>query len=198
MDIIKDCFKAIKIIVVLWIITAVIYPLIILGVGQNFFKYQANGSIMVNLESKPIGSYLIGQQFRSDKYFQGRPSAIRYSQGKSVRSTGISGGSNFAPSNKDLVSRVVEQANKLRDENVESLPELIYTSGSGLDPHISVKAAIEQIDRIARNRNLQPKEVKEVVDQYIDGRFLWIFGEPGVNILRLNYFLDLRDVNKIS
>jgi potassium-transporting ATPase KdpC subunit len=198
MVIFRDLFRAFRIILVLWIITAVIYPLIILGVGQSFFKYQANGSIMVNLEAKPIGSVLIGQQFKSDKYFQGRPSAVRYSQGKSVRNTGISGGSNLAPSNKDLVSRVVTQANKLRDENVEALPELIYASGSGLDPHISVKAAIEQIDRIARTRSLQPKEVKEIVEQYIDGRFLWIFGEPGVNILRLNYFLDLRDVNKIS
>jgi K+-transporting ATPase ATPase C chain len=181
---------------VFWVLTAIVYPLLILAVGQVAFPFQAKGSMMQNIEGQPIGSTLIGQQFRTDRYFHGRPSTIRYSQGKQAKPTGISGASNLAPSNPDLLSRIVEQANTLKDENIKPPADLVYTSGSGLDPHISVEAAEEQLDRVARARSVQPDEIKPLIDRYTDGRFLGIFGEPGVNVLRLNYALDLKEQNR--
>lgn len=196
MSIIREIIRAIRVTLVLWLLTAIIYPLVILGVGQVFFPSQANGSIMVNIDDKPIGSTLIGQVFTSDQYFHGRPSTVRYSQGKRARSTGISGASNLAPSNPELLNRIVEQANQFRDENIQPTADLIYTSGSGLDPHISLKAVRQQLERVARARNIKEEEILPLINQYTDERFLWIFGEPGVNILRLNYALDLQEINR--
>jgi potassium-transporting ATPase KdpC subunit len=196
MSIVRNITRAIRMTLVFWVLTAIVYPLVILAVGQVAFPFQANGSMMQNIEGQPIGSALIGQQFRTERYFHGRPSTIRYSQGKQAKPTGISGASNLAPSNPDLLSRIVEQANSLRDENIEPMADLVYTSGSGLDPHISVKAAREQLDRVARARSVQPDEIKPLIDRYTDGRFLGIFGEPGVNVLRLNYALDLKEQNR--
>jgi potassium-transporting ATPase KdpC subunit len=197
MSIVRNITRAIRMTLVFWVLTAIVYPLVILAVGQVAFPFQANGSIIYNnIEGPPIGSALIGQQFRTERYFHGRPSTIRYSQGKQAKPTGISGASNLAPSNPDLLSRIVEQANSLRDENIEPMADLVYTSGSGLDPHISVKAAREQLDRVARARSVQPDEIKPFIDRYTDGRFLGIFGEPGVNVLRLNYALDLKEQNR--
>lgn len=173
-------------------LTAIIYPLLILLVGQlPLLHEKANGSIKFNSQDQPYGSALIGQQFRSERYFQGRPSTVRYSQGKNAKPTGLSGASNLAPSNPDLLNRVVEKANQLKDDNIEPVADLIYTSGSGLDPHISLKAAREQFERVARARNIRPDELVPLLNKYTEGRFLGIFGEPGVNILRLNYALDL-------
>jgi potassium-transporting ATPase KdpC subunit len=196
MSIVRNITRAIRMTLVFWVLTAIVYPLVILGVGQVAFPFQAKGSMMQNIEGQPIGSALIGQQFRTERYFHGRPSTVRYSQGKQAKPTGISGASNLAPSNPDLLSRIVEQANSLRDENIEPLADFVYTSGSGLDPHISVKAAREQLDRVARSRSVQPDEIKPLIDRYTDGRFLGIFGEPGVNVLRLNYALDLKEQNR--
>ena len=196
MSIVRNITRAIRMTLVFWVLTAIVYPLVILAVGQVAFPFQARGSMMQNIEGQPIGSALIGQQFRTDRYFHGRPSTIRYSQGKQAKPTGISGASNLAPSNPDLLKRIVEQANSLRDESIEPMADLVYTSGSGLDPHISVKAAREQLDRVARARSVQPDEIKPLIDRYTDGRFLGIFGEPGVNVLRLNYALDLKEQNR--
>lgn len=195
MTIVRTLTKALRLSLVLWLLVAVIYPLIILGVGQTVFPKQANGTIVQNLQGQPIGSELIGQLFRSDKYFHGRPSTVRYSQGKKAQITGISGASNLAPSNPDLLNRVVEEANKLQEDNIKPLPDLIYTSASGLDPHISRDATGEQLERVARARGVRPDEIYSLINKYTEDRFLKIFGEPGVNILRLNYALDLRDVN---
>ncbi|MBW4670126.1 MAG: K(+)-transporting ATPase subunit C [Cyanomargarita calcarea GSE-NOS-MK-12-04C] len=196
MSIVRNITRAIRMTLVFWVLTAIVYPLLILAVGQVAFPFQAKGSMMQNIEGQPIGSTLIGQQFRTDRYFHGRPSTIRYSQGKQAKPTGISGASNLAPSNPDLLSRIVEQANTLKDENIKPPADLVYTSGSGLDPHISVEAAEEQLDRVARARSVQPDEIKPLIDRYTDGRFLGIFGEPGVNVLRLNYALDLKEQNR--
>ncbi|QSJ20792.1 K(+)-transporting ATPase subunit C [Nostoc sp. UHCC 0702] len=197
MSFIKETFKVIRITLVLWLITAIIYPLAILVVGQGLFPSKANGSVMLNLESverKPIGSALIGQVFSSERYFQGRTSVVRYSQGRKAKPTGISGASNLAPSNPELLNRIIEQANKFGEESIEPTADLIYTSGSGLDPHISLKAARQQIERVARARNIKEDDILPLLDKYTDGRFLGIFGEPGVNILRLNYALDVQEI----
>lgn len=196
MSILRETIKAIRITLVLWLLAAIIYPLIILVLGQVFFPGQANGSIMVNIEAKPIGSALIGQIFTSERYFHSRPSTVRYSQGKKAKPTGISGASNLSPSNPELMNRVVEQANQFREENIQPTADLIYTSGSGLDPHISLKAARQQLERVARARNIKDDEILPLINKYTDGRFLWIFGEPGVNVLRLNYALDLQELNR--
>ena len=196
---IRDIFKAIRLTIVLWQLAAFIYPLFVLMVGQVFFPLQANGSIRQNIDGENYGSTLIGQKFVSEKYFQGRPSAVQYSIGKKSRPTGVSGGSNLAASDPNLHKRVAEEADLLREESIRPLAELIYTSASGLDPHISVEAARAQIDRVASARNLQEQEKREIeksIRQYTDRRFLGIFGEPGVNILQLNYELDLKDLSR--
>ncbi|BAZ53461.1 potassium-dependent ATPase subunit C [Nostoc sp. NIES-4103] len=193
---IKETFRVIRITLVLWLITGIIYPLAILVMGQGLFPYQAHGSVIQASESgerKPIGSALIGQVFSSERYFQGRPSVVRYSQGRKAKPTGISGASNLAPSNPELLNRIIEQANKFGEESIEPTADLIYTSGSGLDPHISLKAARQQIERVARARGIKEDDILPLLNKYTDGRFLGIFGEPGVNILRLNYALDLAD-----
>ncbi|MBD2205934.1 K(+)-transporting ATPase subunit C [Calothrix sp. FACHB-1219] len=196
MSIIREIIRAIRVTLVLWLLTAIIYPLLILVVGQGLFPSQANGSIMVNIDNNPIGSALIGQVFTSEKYFHGRPSTVRYSQGKRARPNGISGASNLAPTNPLLLERIVEQANQFQEESIQPTADLIYTSASGLDPHISLKTAREQVERVARARNIQEDEILPLINKYTDGRFLWVFGEPGVNILRLNYALDLQEINR--
>jgi K+-transporting ATPase ATPase C chain len=196
MVIIRETLRAIRITLILWLITALIYPLAILVIGQAIFPFQANGSVQVNIEGEPIGSALIGQIFTEDRYFQGRPSIVRYSQGRKAKPTGISGASNLAPSNPELLNRIIEQANQSQDPTTQSIEDLIYTSGSGLDPHISLKAARQQLSRVASARGMREDEILPLLNKYTDGRFLWIFGEPGVNVLRLNYALDLEDINR--
>ncbi|MEY3400966.1 MAG: potassium-transporting ATPase subunit C [Anabaena sp. CRKS33] len=196
MSMIREIFRAVRITVVVWLLTAIIYPLFILLVGQSIFPFSANGSIISNVNAQPIGSTLIGQGFISDRYFHGRPSAVRYSQGQKAQPTGISGGSNFAPTNPQLQERILKQAEELQNENKQAVADLIYTSASGLDPHISLKAAREQIARVAQARGIKEDDIIPLITKYIDGRFLGIFGEPGINILRLNYALDLQDINR--
>ncbi|MEA5571709.1 K(+)-transporting ATPase subunit C [Calothrix sp. UHCC 0171] len=193
----RNILKAIRISIVLWLLTAIIYPLLIFGVGQlPFLKDKANGSIVYNLKNQAYGSTLIGQVFTSDKYFHPRPSMVRYSQGKQGKPTGVSGASNLAPTNPKLINRVIETANELRDENLQPTADLIYTSASGLDPHISIKSARIQLERVARARNIKQEEIIPLINRFTDSRFLGIFGEPGVNVLRLNYTLDLNEFNR--
>ncbi|MEH2083401.1 MAG: K(+)-transporting ATPase subunit C [Nostoc sp.] len=193
MAIIRETIRAIFITLMLWLLTGIIYPLIILVVGQAFFPYQANGSIKYQ-NDEPIGSTLIGQVFTSERYFHSRPSTVRYSQGKKAKPTGISGASNLAPSNPELLKRILEEADKLREENLQPIADIIYTSGSGLDPHISLKAARQQLTRVAGARGVKEDEILRLINKYTDGRFLGIFGEPGVNVFRLNYALDFQDI----
>jgi K+-transporting ATPase ATPase C chain len=196
MSIIRDIIRALRLTLVIWILTALVYPIIVLGVGQVAFPDQANGSIMLNLQGEKIGSALIGQQFTGERYFHTRPSTINYSQGQEAQPTGISGASNLAPKSSVLINRILETANELKDEEVPPVADLIYTSGSGLDPHISVRAAREQLPRVANARDVQRQELIPFINKYTEGRFLGIFGEPGVNVLKLNYALDLEEFNR--
>lgn len=179
----------------LWVLTAIFYPLLVLFVGQIVFPYQANGSLITNNQT-PIGSALIGQPFASERYFLSRPSTTSYSTAdpkddkNNILKTGISGASNLAPSNPALQEQVQANLAKLQQANITPTADLIYTSGSSLDPHISLEAARAQIQRVAAARNLNPNQVEILVSKHTEGRFLGIFGEPGVNVLKLNIALD--------
>jgi K+-transporting ATPase ATPase C chain len=196
MRIIREILRALRMTLILWLITAIIYPVLILGVGQAALSFPANGSIVYNVDNQPIGSALIGQSFTSEKYFHSRPSAVKYSQGRKARPTGISGGSNLAPGSPELMNRIMETATQMQDDGLQLVPDLIYASGSGLDPHISLKAARQQLSKVAQARGIKEDEIIPLINKYTEGRFLWIFGEPGVNILRLNYALDLKEINQ--
>jgi K+-transporting ATPase ATPase C chain len=190
MSVVSSVGKGIRTTFVLWLICAIAYPLLILVVGF-IFPYQANGSVMTNNQGQVIGSALIGQAFTSDRYFTNRPSTIEYSQADTAKPTGVSGASNLAPSNSDLLKRVTESAQNLKNKQIQLIPaDLVYTSGSGLDPHISPEAAQAQLARVAQQRGLQPQEITALINKYTERRFLGIFGEPGVNVLKLNYALD--------
>jgi potassium-transporting ATPase KdpC subunit len=190
MNLVKDFGTAIRSTLVLWLLVAVIYPVFILIFGQVILPFQANGSILRNSQSVPIGSALIGQPFTSDRYFWSRPSTINYSTDKTAVPTGVSGASNLAPSNPDLPKRTKAEIDRLKLAGIPATNDLVYTSGSGLDPHLSLAAARNQVDRVARARNLAPNKVEIMMTQAINDRFLGIFGEPGVNVLKLNLALD--------
>jgi K+-transporting ATPase ATPase C chain len=199
MVIIRDILRAMRMTLILWLLTAIIYPLTILGFANFTVPISANGNIISNItDAQPIGSTLIGQSFTSEKYFHGRPSAVKYSQGKKAKPTGISGASNLAPSNLELTQRIQSQVSLFQDQNIQPLADLIYTSGSGLDPHISQKSAKQQLARVAQTRGMKEDDITPLIIKYTNGRFLGIFGEPGVNVLRLNYALDLQDINPLK
>jgi potassium-transporting ATPase KdpC subunit len=186
----SELLRALRSTLVLWVLTAILYPLLIWFIGQGLFPFQANGSLLKNSLGTVIGSQLIGQSFTSDRYFQSRPSAVNYSSGDNPPVTGISGASNLAPSNPNLLKTVQENVTKLRSQNLPTNADLIYTSGSGLDPHISLESAKAQIDRVAKARKLNTNQLEILVIKNIDTPFLGIFGESGVNVLRLNLALD--------
>lgn len=191
-----EIMKAIRATLIFWVITAIAYSLFALGIGQIFFPYQANGSLIKNTQGQIVGSVLIGQPFTSEKYFHSRPSTINYSTAnpqhdpQEILKTGVSGASNFAPSNPDLLKRIKDDLINLKSVNDPVNADLIYTSGSGLDPHITIETARGQIDRIVRARKLTKSQVESLVEQNTDQRFLGIFGEPGVRVLQLNLALD--------
>ncbi|KGF72611.1 potassium-transporting ATPase subunit C [Neosynechococcus sphagnicola sy1] len=204
----REASRAVRSTLVLWVLTAIIYPFVILAVGQLVFPFQANGSIITNTQGQPVGSALIGQPFTSDRYFNSRPSTTSYSTAdpkkdeSKVLQTGVSGASNLAPSNPALLDRIKGKPDpdlakaiegdipRLQKAGVKPTADLVYTSGSSLDPHITPDGARAQIDRVAKARGLQPKQLEAMIKQNIDGRFLGIFGEPGVNVLKLNLALD--------
>lgn len=186
----RDLLTAIRTTLVLWVLTAILYPLLILVIGQGIFPFQANGSLIKNPQGEIIGSALIGQNFTSNRYFLSRPSSVDYSPVNNGLATGISGGSNLAPSNPDLLKKVTERINQLQSNTIIPSADLVYSSGSGLDPHISIQAAKAQIQRVAKARSLNPNQVEILVNKNTEHRFLGIFGEPGVNVLKLNLDLD--------
>jgi potassium-transporting ATPase KdpC subunit len=186
---IKELTTAIRSILLLWLLTAIIYPLIILSIGQIAFSSPANGSLITK-DNKVIGSTLIGQPFTTDRYFWSRPSTINYSTDKTATLTGVSGASNLAPSNSDLTKRITGEIDRLKTAKIKPTNDLVYTSGSGLDPHISIEAARNQIPRITAARKLDKNRIEFIITDAIDDRFLGIFGEPGVNVLKLNLALD--------
>jgi K+-transporting ATPase ATPase C chain len=191
--------KAIRSTLVLWVITAFIYPLFMLISGQVVFSDQANGSLIKNSQGVIIGSALIGQPFASEKYFWGRPSTTNYSTADpkndevGVLKTGVSGASNLAPSNPALLERIngnEGEIQRLKKAGIQPTADLVYTSGSSLDPHITPESAKVQIARVAKARGVEPKQLETLISQNTDGRFLGIFGEPGVNVLKLNLAVD--------
>jgi K+-transporting ATPase KdpC subunit len=177
---------AIMILVFMTLITGVIYPLAVTGIAQIMFPHQANGSMTI-INGKAYGSELIGQHFDDPKYFWGRPSAAGY-DAKS------SSGSNYGPTNPALQERIQARINALKaadPDNTLPIPvDLVTASASGLDPHISVAAALYQVHRVAQARGLSDDVVKALVDQYTEGRQFGFLGEPRVNVLLLNLALD--------
>lgn len=164
-----------------------LYPLAVWGVGQTIFPHQANGSLIKNGNGEVIGSELIGQNFIGENYFHSRPSAAGNGY-----DAGASSGSNLGPTSQKLINRVKTDAEILSAENPnQTIPaDLVTTSGSGLDPHISPAAAEFQIPRIAKARNMNESDLKNLVVKYTEGRQFGIFGEPRVNVLKLNLALD--------
>ncbi len=167
-----------------------IYPLVVFGIGQTLFYNKANGSLLVDRTGSVRGSRLIGQQFTSEKYFQSRPSAA----GNGYDATS-SGGSNLGPTSSNLVATITQRLVDYRMQNflATNAPvpaDAVTASGSGLDPHISVRNAELQAPRVAKTRNLPLENVLELVRRNTDHASLGIFGEPGVNVLPLNLAMD--------
>ncbi|MDM9381650.1 K(+)-transporting ATPase subunit C [Chlorogloeopsis sp. ULAP01] len=196
MNQIRQLNKAVRSTLALWFLTALIYPLLMLVCGQIALPFQANGSLITNSQGTIIGSGLIGQPFNSDRYFWSRPSTVDYSTSPEVATTGTSGASNLAPSNSELIERIQKEVTRLQKANIQPTADLVYTSGSGLDPHISVDAAQAQVQRVASVRRISPTQIQSLIAQNTDGRFLGVFGEPGVNVLKLNLALDALQSNR--
>jgi len=189
---------AIVVLVALTLITGLVYPLAMTGIAQAIFPRQAQGSL-IERDGKIVGSELIGQVFESEKYFHRRPSATTAPDPNDATKTvpapynaANSGGSNLGPSNKALIDRVQGDMGKLKQENsAPPVPaDLVTTSASGLDPHISPEAALFQVPRIAKARNVPDERIRQLVTDHTEGRFLGLLGEPRVNVLLLNLALD--------
>ena len=180
---------AVTLFILLSVITGLIYPLLVTGIGQAAFPKQAAGSL-IERDGKPVGSRLIGQNFTDPKYFWGRPSAT----GPYPNNAAASSGSNLGPLNPALKEAVESRVKALREAdpgNTQPVPvDLVTTSASGLDPHISPAAAEYQVARVARARGLAPETVRTLVAQQTEDRQWGIFGEPRVNVLELNLALD--------
>jgi len=180
---------AIMVLVLLTLVTGVAYPLLVTGIAQAVFPFQAQGSLVVK-EGKVVGSVLIGQPFDDPKYFWSRPSATS----PFPDNAGSSSGSNLSATNPDLIKAVQGRVDALRAAdpgNTAPVPvDLVTASGSGLDPHISPAAALYQVARVARVRKLDPEAVRQLVQRHIEGRSLGFLGEPRVNVLALNLALD--------
>ena len=175
--------------------TGLFYPLLVTGLAQMVFPFQANGSLLEQKELT-VGSELIGQNFSGMGYFWGRPSAISSTPYNAVDQNSLTGssGSNLGPLSQTLVNNVQERVNILQSANPDNnslIPiDLVTASGSGLDPEISVSAAYYQIPRVAKARGLSEIEIAKLVDQYTKNRQFGLLGEPRVNVLLLNIALD--------
>ena len=194
----REIRPAIVLLLALTLITGLAYPLAITGIAGLIFPRQAQGSL-IEKDGKVIGSALIGQEFKDDKYFHGRPSATTAPDPNDSTKTvsapynaANSGGSNLGPTSKALADRVKDDVEKLKAEN-PSMPvpvDLVTTSGSGLDPDISPEAALFQVPRIAKARNIGEDRVRQLVADKTEGRLAGFLGEPRVNVLALNLALD--------
>lgn len=182
--------------IAMFVICGFIYPMVLTGVSQVVFPSQSNGSL-VEVDGKAVGSEIVGQDFTDERLFHCRPSAYNYNtytqeQKDSGEYAGLSSGSNnYAPSNPALKERLDEDIEKFLEENPtvskEDIPsDIITASGSGLDPHISVEAAKVQMDRVAKNTGLSQEQLEKMIEKNTSGKFLGIFGEETVNVLKLN------------
>ena len=189
---------AIMMLIVLTLITGLAYPLAMTGIAVMLFPKNAEGSL-IERDGKIVGSALIGQEFKSERYFHGRPSVTTgpdpADPSKSVvqpYNAANSMGSNLGPTNKALATRVADEVNRLKQENPDMpVPiDLVTTTGSGLDPDISPEAAFFQVPRIAKARGLSEERLRQLVEAHIERRVLGVLGEPRVNVLLLNLALD--------
>jgi potassium-transporting ATPase KdpC subunit len=194
----KEIRPAIIVLVALTLITGLAYPLAMTALAGVIFPKQAQGSL-IEKDGKVVGSALIGQEFTSDKYFHGRPSATMAPDPADSTKTvpapynaANSGGSNLGPTSKALIDRIKDDVEKLKTENPSTpVPiDLVSTSASGLDPDISPEGALFQVPRVAKARNLPEDTVRKLVEQQIEGRLAGLLGEPRVNVLALNLALD--------
>jgi len=183
----KDLVTSVLMLILFTITLGLVYPLAVWGVGQLAFPYQANGSLIRDDKGEIIGSELIGQNFTSPGYFHGRPSAAGNGY-----DAGASSGSNLGPTSDKLIKRIKSDAETIQADNPgKPIPaDLATTSGSGLDPDISPAAAEFQIPRVARARKTTEESVRNIVAKFSEGRQFAIFGEPTVNVLKLNLELD--------
>jgi K+-transporting ATPase ATPase C chain len=194
----KEIRPAIVFVVALTLITGLLYPLAMTGIAGVIFPGRSQGSL-IEQDGKVIGSELIGQVFTKDEYFHGRPSATNMPDPQDATKTvdapynaANSMGSNLGPTNQALIDRVKGDLQKLKEENPSAtVPiDLVTTSGSGLDPHISPEAALFQVPRVAKARNMPEDRLRRLVNDHVEARFLGILGEPRVNVLALNLALD--------
>ena len=190
----KNLFTELRAAMMVTLIFAVVccglYPLLVYGIGQVLFPNQANGSLIVDQDGTVYGSKLLGQQFTADKYFQSRPSAA----GNGYDATS-SGGSNLGPTSSNLVGTITQRISDYRSQNGLATNALVpadavTASGSGLDPHISLRNAELQAPRVAKTRNLSVEKVRALIRLNTDPSSLGFLGEPGVNVLKLNLALD--------
>ena len=186
----KNLLTAVLMTVVTTVLFGLGYPLVVTALAQVIFPDNANGQLIRNSDGTVIGSRLIGQPFVSPGYFRSRPSAA----GANGYDAGASSGSNLGPMNQKLIDRVQADVEKLQQENPgKPVPiDLVTTSGSGLDPHISPAAAEFQVPRVARVRGIGGDELRRIVNEHLEGRQFGFLGEPRVNVLELNLALDER------
>jgi potassium-transporting ATPase KdpC subunit len=194
----REIRPAIVVLVALTLITGLAYPLAMTGIAGLIFPYQAQGST-IERGGHVVGSALIGQVFTSERYFHGRPSATTTPDPADATknvpapyNAANSGGSNLGPSNKALIDRVQGDIDTLKKENPSEPipPDLVTTSASGLDPDISPAAALFQVPRVAKARNMPEDRIRQLVNEHTEARFLGLLGEPRVNVLALNLALD--------
>lgn len=186
----RNLWIAVKMTLVLMVLTGIIYPIVVFGIADVIFPSQAGGSLITH-GGRVVGSAVIGQNFSQERYFHGRPSAA----GDKGYDASNSGGSNLGPTNKTLISTVDSRIKTVVEENPGINPsdvpiDLVTASGSGLDPEISPAAAEIEMARVAKARGVSPDLVRSLIRENTRGRLLGVFGEPGVNVLKLNLALD--------